>query len=67
MGIKICNNSPFFIKRTLDNSKEFKSLIRNFLCYNPFDTLDKYFNHKILVIMHKYLSYCFVIVYMVII
>jgi len=46
MGIKICNNSPSFIKRILDNSKEFKALIGNFLYYNPFNTLDEYFNHN---------------------
>ena len=29
MGIKIYNNLLSFIMRTLDNSKEFKSLLRN--------------------------------------
>lgn len=46
MAINICNNSPSFIKRTWDNSKEFKALIRNALFYNAFDTLDEYFNHN---------------------
>jgi hypothetical protein len=46
IGIKIYNNLPSFIKRTWDNSKKFKSLLRNILYYNLFYTLDKYFNHN---------------------
>ena len=46
MGIKIYNNLPSFIKRTLDNSKEFKSLLRNFFYSNPFFKKDEYFNHN---------------------
>ena len=38
MSIKIENNLPSFIKRTSDNSKEFKSLLSNFLYSNLFYT-----------------------------
>jgi len=37
-GIKIYNNLPPFLKRTSYNSKEFKSLARNFLYSNPVHT-----------------------------
>jgi len=58
----------FIIKRTLDNmnSKEFKSLLRNLFYSNPFYTKDKYFNHNILVITHKYRGYSFIIRYIII-
>jgi hypothetical protein len=45
-GIKIYNNLPPFLKRTSYNSKEFKSLLRNFLYSNPVHTLDEYVNRK---------------------
>ena len=46
MDIKIYNNLPSFIKRTLDNSKEFKSPLRIFFYSNPFYTMEEYFNHN---------------------
>jgi hypothetical protein len=46
MGIKLNNNLPSFVKRTLDNNNEFKSLLRNVLYFSPIYTLDKYFKHN---------------------
>jgi hypothetical protein len=46
MGIQLNNNIPSFVKRTLDNSSEFKSLLRNILYFNSICTLDRYFNHN---------------------
>jgi len=45
-GIKIYTNLPPFLKRTTYNTKEFKSLLRNFLYSNPFYTMDKNINHN---------------------
>ena len=45
-GIKIYTNWPPFLKRTPYNTKEFKSLLRNFLYSNPFYTMDKYINYN---------------------
>ena len=45
-GIKIYTNLPPFLKRASYNTKEFKSLLRNFLYSNPFYTMDTYINHN---------------------
>jgi hypothetical protein len=45
-GIKIYNNLPPFLKRASYNSKEVKSLLRNFLYSNPVCKLDEYVDHK---------------------
>ena len=46
MGTKIYIKLPSFIKRALDNSKEFILLLRNFFYNNPFYTTDKYFQPR---------------------
>jgi hypothetical protein len=63
-GIKIYNNLPPFLKRTSYNSKEFKSLLRNFLYSNPFYTLDEHVNHNATAWwLYKYLWHNLVIIY----
>ena len=44
--IKLNNNLPSFIKRILNTSNEFKSLLRNVLYFSSLCTLDIYFNHN---------------------
>jgi hypothetical protein len=46
MGIKIYINLPPFIRRTLDNIKEFILLPKSFFYNNPFFTMNEYFNHN---------------------
>ena len=46
MGNKIYIKLPSFMKRTLESSKEFILILRNFFYNNPIYTMDKYFNHN---------------------
>ena len=61
MAFKTYINLPSFIKRTLDNSYEFISLLRNFFNNNPFYTMDEYFNHNTSWCLYKYLWNSFIL------
>jgi hypothetical protein len=47
MGQKIFNSLPSDIKDKIDNGREIKRLIRNFLYCNNFYSLEEYFNYEI--------------------
>jgi len=42
MGIKIYNSLPTYIKNESINTKEFESLLKNFLCENSFYSLENF-------------------------
>jgi hypothetical protein len=46
MGQKIFNSLPSDIKDKIDNGREFKRLIRNFLYCNNFYSLEEHFNYE---------------------
>jgi hypothetical protein len=46
MGQNIFNSLPSHIKDKIDNGREFKRLIRNFLYCNNFYSLKEYFNYE---------------------
>ena len=46
MGLKVFNSLPSYIKDKLQDIKEFKQLIKNFLYSNTFYTMDEYFNYN---------------------
>ena len=46
MGQNIFNSLPSDIKDKIDNGREFKRLIRNFLYCNNFYSLEEYFNYE---------------------
>jgi hypothetical protein len=46
MVLKVFNSLPSDIKDKVHDIKEFKQLIKNFLCHNTFYTLEEYFNHN---------------------
>ena len=46
MGLKVFKILPSYIKNNLQDIKEFKWLIKNFLYCNTFYTLDEYFNYN---------------------
>jgi hypothetical protein len=46
MGQKNFNSLPSDIKDKIDNGREFKRLIRNFVYCNSFYSLEEYFNYE---------------------
>jgi hypothetical protein len=46
MGLKVFHSLPSYIKDELQDIKEFKQLIKNFLYCNTFYTLHEYFNYN---------------------
>jgi hypothetical protein len=43
MGIKAFNHLPSYIKELLDNKKEFKNILKNYLLLNSFYSLKDFF------------------------
>jgi len=43
LGVKVFNAFPIYIKTDFDNPKEFKVVLKIFLCENSFYSLDEYF------------------------
>jgi hypothetical protein len=43
-SIKVCNNLPQSIKNLSNNPKEFKSVLKDYLCAHFFYSAEEYFN-----------------------
>jgi hypothetical protein len=45
-GVKVFNHLPQYIKTLTNDQKCFKSILKRFLCYHSFHSMDEYYEYK---------------------
>jgi hypothetical protein len=46
MGIKVFNHLPQFLKASVHNTKQFRSLLKRFLYHHYFSSMEEYYEYK---------------------